>query len=187
MLQFVMDNPSDRVTYGDLRLIKSEFEELMQLSIAAGTIKRHARTKITSTRALSETSRRLASRSDGRRSALNRGSWRRSPAARSCAHRRRRGAAPSSRSGVFKPARLAPDFSLQGPTAPSSSSAATGARLLRWASATPPAPMSVRRRSLPRRGQEEAGCAARISRSSTSPSIPKETARERLRKYLAAL
>ena len=37
-----MDNPSDRVTYGDLRLIKSEFEELMQLSIAAGTIKRHA-------------------------------------------------------------------------------------------------------------------------------------------------
>ncbi len=38
VLQFVMDNPSDRVTYGDLRLIKSEFEELMQLSIAAGTI-----------------------------------------------------------------------------------------------------------------------------------------------------
>jgi NitT/TauT family transport system substrate-binding protein len=37
-----MDNPSDRVTYGDLRLIKSEFEELMQLSIAAGTIKRNS-------------------------------------------------------------------------------------------------------------------------------------------------
>jgi len=42
ILQYVMDNPSDRVTYGDLRLIKSEFEELMQLSVAAGTIKRHA-------------------------------------------------------------------------------------------------------------------------------------------------
>jgi NitT/TauT family transport system substrate-binding protein len=42
VLQFVMDNPSDRVTYGDLRLIKSEFEELMELSIAAGTIKRHS-------------------------------------------------------------------------------------------------------------------------------------------------
>jgi NitT/TauT family transport system substrate-binding protein len=42
VLQYVMDNPSDRVTYGDLRLIKSEFEELMQLSVAAGTIKRHA-------------------------------------------------------------------------------------------------------------------------------------------------
>lgn len=42
VLQFVMDNPSDRVTYGDLRLIKSEFEELMQLSIAAGTIKHHS-------------------------------------------------------------------------------------------------------------------------------------------------
>jgi NitT/TauT family transport system substrate-binding protein len=39
VLQFVMDNPADRVTYGDLRLIKSEFEELVQLSIAAGTIK----------------------------------------------------------------------------------------------------------------------------------------------------
>ena len=42
VLQFVMDNPSDRVTYGDLRLVKSEFEELMQLSIAAGTIKHHS-------------------------------------------------------------------------------------------------------------------------------------------------
>jgi len=42
VLQYVMDNPSDRVTYGDLRLIKSEFEELMQLSIAAGTIKRNS-------------------------------------------------------------------------------------------------------------------------------------------------
>ena len=41
VLQYVMDNPSDRVTYGDLRLIRSEFEELMQISIAAGTIKRH--------------------------------------------------------------------------------------------------------------------------------------------------
>ena len=40
VLQFVMDNPADRVTYGDLRLIKAEFEELMEFSIAAGTIKR---------------------------------------------------------------------------------------------------------------------------------------------------
>jgi NitT/TauT family transport system substrate-binding protein len=37
-----MDNPSDRVTYGDLRLIRSEFEELMQLSIAAGTIRHNS-------------------------------------------------------------------------------------------------------------------------------------------------
>jgi NitT/TauT family transport system substrate-binding protein len=42
VLQFVMDNPPDRVTYGDLRLVKSEFEELMQLSVAAGTIKHHS-------------------------------------------------------------------------------------------------------------------------------------------------
>jgi NitT/TauT family transport system substrate-binding protein len=39
VLQFVMDNPADRVTYGDLRLIRSEFEELMQLSLQAGTLK----------------------------------------------------------------------------------------------------------------------------------------------------
>jgi NitT/TauT family transport system substrate-binding protein len=40
ILKFVMENPTDRVTYGDLRMIRDEFEELMQLSIAAGTIKK---------------------------------------------------------------------------------------------------------------------------------------------------
>jgi NitT/TauT family transport system substrate-binding protein len=39
ILRFVMENPTDRVTYGDLRMIRSEFDELMQLSIQAGTIK----------------------------------------------------------------------------------------------------------------------------------------------------
>src|SRR6186997_1868206 len=39
ILQFVMENPTDRVTYGDLRMIRQEFEELMHLSIDAGTIK----------------------------------------------------------------------------------------------------------------------------------------------------
>ena len=39
MIRFVMRNPSDRVTYGDLRMIRTEFDELMQLSVAAGTIK----------------------------------------------------------------------------------------------------------------------------------------------------
>jgi len=39
ILQFVMENPTDRVTYGDLRMIKSEFDELMQLSVEAGTLK----------------------------------------------------------------------------------------------------------------------------------------------------
>ena len=38
IIQFVMDNPVDRVTYGDLRMIRTEFDELMQLSIEAGTI-----------------------------------------------------------------------------------------------------------------------------------------------------
>jgi NitT/TauT family transport system substrate-binding protein len=40
ILQFVMENPSDRVTYGDLRLIRQEFDELMQLSMQAGTLTR---------------------------------------------------------------------------------------------------------------------------------------------------
>jgi NitT/TauT family transport system substrate-binding protein len=39
IIRFVMENPEDRVTYGDLRVIQEEFEELMQLSIEAGTIK----------------------------------------------------------------------------------------------------------------------------------------------------
>ena len=40
VLRFVMENPVDRVTYGDLRLIRAEFEEMLQLEIDAGTIKR---------------------------------------------------------------------------------------------------------------------------------------------------
>jgi NitT/TauT family transport system substrate-binding protein len=43
VLKFVMENPSDRVTYGDLRLIRAEFEEVLQLSMEAGTIRRRAR------------------------------------------------------------------------------------------------------------------------------------------------
>ena len=39
ILQFVMENPTDRVTYGDLRMIRAEFDELMTLSVEAGTIK----------------------------------------------------------------------------------------------------------------------------------------------------
>ncbi|HEU4843156.1 MAG TPA: ABC transporter substrate-binding protein, partial [Burkholderiaceae bacterium] len=40
VLKFVMENPADRVTYGDLRMIRAEFDELMKLSIEAGTLKR---------------------------------------------------------------------------------------------------------------------------------------------------
>jgi NitT/TauT family transport system substrate-binding protein len=35
-----MNNPYDRVTYGDLRMLRTEFDELMQLSLQARTIKR---------------------------------------------------------------------------------------------------------------------------------------------------
>ncbi len=40
ILKFVMETPTDRVTYGDLRMLRPEFEELMQLSIEAGTLKK---------------------------------------------------------------------------------------------------------------------------------------------------
>jgi NitT/TauT family transport system substrate-binding protein len=39
VIRFVMENPVDRVTYGDLRMIKQEFDDLMQLSVEAGTLK----------------------------------------------------------------------------------------------------------------------------------------------------
>lgn len=38
VLQFVMDNPPDRVTYGDLRLVRHEFEAVMRLAAEAGVI-----------------------------------------------------------------------------------------------------------------------------------------------------
>jgi len=40
ILRFVMENPTDRVTYGDLRMIPAEFDELMRLSLDAGTLAR---------------------------------------------------------------------------------------------------------------------------------------------------
>ena len=39
IIRFVMRNPGDRVTYGDLRMIRTEFEDLMRLSLDAGTIR----------------------------------------------------------------------------------------------------------------------------------------------------
>lgn len=43
IIRFVMQNPLDRVTYGDLRMLRAEFDELMQLSVQAGTLKRPVR------------------------------------------------------------------------------------------------------------------------------------------------
>jgi NitT/TauT family transport system substrate-binding protein len=40
IIRFVMENPADRVTYGDLAMVRSEFDELMQLSMDAGTLKK---------------------------------------------------------------------------------------------------------------------------------------------------
>jgi NitT/TauT family transport system substrate-binding protein len=43
VLRFVMENPADRVTYGDLRLIRAEFDEMLEMSLEAGTLKRRGR------------------------------------------------------------------------------------------------------------------------------------------------
>jgi NitT/TauT family transport system substrate-binding protein len=40
VIRFVMSNPYDRVTYGDLRMLRAEFDDLMRLSLDARTIKR---------------------------------------------------------------------------------------------------------------------------------------------------
>jgi NitT/TauT family transport system substrate-binding protein len=39
MVSFTID-PSDRVTYGDMRMIREEFDDLMRQSVAAGTLQR---------------------------------------------------------------------------------------------------------------------------------------------------
>ena len=40
LIRYVMDNPKDRVTYGDLRLVRAEFDELMQLAVEGNILKR---------------------------------------------------------------------------------------------------------------------------------------------------
>jgi NitT/TauT family transport system substrate-binding protein len=39
ILRFVMSNPYDRVTYGDLRMLRPEFDELMHMSLEARTLR----------------------------------------------------------------------------------------------------------------------------------------------------
>lgn len=38
IIRFGMDNPVDRVTYGDMRMLQAEFDDLMKLSVEAKTI-----------------------------------------------------------------------------------------------------------------------------------------------------
>jgi NitT/TauT family transport system substrate-binding protein len=40
ILRFVMNNPFDRVTYGDLRMLRGEFDELMRMSVEARTLRK---------------------------------------------------------------------------------------------------------------------------------------------------
>ena len=39
LLRFVMDNPKDRVTYGDLRLVRAELDEIMNLEFDSKVLK----------------------------------------------------------------------------------------------------------------------------------------------------
>jgi NitT/TauT family transport system substrate-binding protein len=39
IIRFVMQSPHDRVTYGDLRMLRPEFDDLMQLSLQARTLR----------------------------------------------------------------------------------------------------------------------------------------------------
>jgi len=38
LIQWVLERPADRVTYGDLQMIQAEFDTLMNLSLDAGII-----------------------------------------------------------------------------------------------------------------------------------------------------
>ena len=105
------------MTYGDLRMIRAEFEELMQLSLAAGTIKH----PVPYEKYVDEQFARNAQA--GHHSAMRKGhattarSWRRLLAAGvagGVAVTGRRRGCPAFKAGVFDPPRLAPDFSLQG-------------------------------------------------------------------------
>ena len=40
VLKFVLDNPPDRVTYGDLSVVRAEFDEMMRLALEAGILSR---------------------------------------------------------------------------------------------------------------------------------------------------
>lgn len=40
ILKYVLSNPRDRVTYGNLKIVRKEFEEIMRLSLEAGILKR---------------------------------------------------------------------------------------------------------------------------------------------------
>jgi len=40
VLRFVLENPPDRVVYGDLRMVRAEFDEMMRLALEAGMLSR---------------------------------------------------------------------------------------------------------------------------------------------------
>jgi NitT/TauT family transport system substrate-binding protein len=40
IIQYVMEHPPDRVTYGNLRLVKGEFDEIMELALDGGILRR---------------------------------------------------------------------------------------------------------------------------------------------------
>ena len=109
IIKFVMENPTDRVTYGDLRMIRSEFEDLMQLSVEAGTLKRPIAYERYVDESFASHASPPRSRSDMRALAER---------CSRCAllARLRRGAAEDAGfiAGVFEPPRAAPELALRG-------------------------------------------------------------------------
>ena len=68
VLKFVLSNPPDRVTYGDLRVIRAEFEELVQISLKPAQSTVPSPTRSMWTRALSKMLNRCRSPWKNRRS-----------------------------------------------------------------------------------------------------------------------
>ena len=122
---FVMENPTDRVTYGDLRMIRAEFEELMQLSIEAGTIKHPIPYETYVDESFAQA---RAARGDRALSAPCARSRAARAAAARCSPRRRRGRRRRSRPACSTRRAPRPTSRCAAPTAASSRSAATAAR-----------------------------------------------------------
>ena len=117
ILRFVMENPVDRVTYGDLRMIRAEFEELMQLSIEAGTIKQPDRLREVHGREFRQGGARRRHRALSRATddcCSSRRFLAADPLLLAVATATSRAAAPALKAGVFEPPRQAPEFALRG-------------------------------------------------------------------------
>ena len=139
ILKFVMENPTDRVTYGDLRMIREEFEDLMQLSIQAGTIKHPIAYETYIDERFVRAQKSAVHTAVIRRLALTAvvGSGVAFAASRT---------AGALKAGVLSPVMAAPELKLQGTDGKPLTSRVIAARWCCWRSASAPAARSARSR-----------------------------------------